>query len=97
MISDRILAILALAAVASFLGILLYFVRRLDLGIVLVAVTIMIAVDFYRQLRRARPDARPGIPPAQHLAPAPAASPLHRLNKGLAHAVCFGLVCPVRA
>lgn len=55
MITDRILAILALAAVASFLGILLYFVRRLDLGIVLVAVTIMIAVDFYRQLRRARP------------------------------------------
>lgn len=50
MIADRILALVALACVAAFLGVLLYFVRRLDLGIVLVAVVLMIAYDFYRQI-----------------------------------------------
>lgn len=54
MISDRILAVLALALVSAFLAVLLVFVRRLDLGAVLVAVVLMIAYDFYRQLRRPR-------------------------------------------
>ncbi|TCT10021.1 hypothetical protein EDC22_106216 [Tepidamorphus gemmatus] len=54
MISDRILAVLTLALVAAFLGVLLVFVRRLDLGLVLVAVVMMIAYDFYRQLGRPR-------------------------------------------
>jgi hypothetical protein len=49
--TDRILAVVSMAALIAFLGILVFFVNRLDLTIVVVVVVIMAGYDFYRELR----------------------------------------------
>ena len=42
-----VLPLLAFAALATFLGILLYRVPRLDLGTVIVATLVLAAMDFF--------------------------------------------------
>lgn len=52
---DRLLAILALLGMAIFLMVPVYYVRRVDLGAVVVIVILLATYDFYRELtRRAR-------------------------------------------
>lgn len=43
----RLMAVLAFAVLAGFLGILLWYVPRLDLGIVIAVTLILAAVDVY--------------------------------------------------
>lgn len=44
---DRFLSVLAFALLASFLGILLWYVPRSDLGLVVGATLIFVAYDFF--------------------------------------------------
>lgn len=44
---DRILAFFAFAVLCGFLGILLWFVPRLDLGLVIGAMLLLTAYDFF--------------------------------------------------
>ncbi len=45
--SDRIMAMLAFALLAGFLGILVWYVPRLDLGIVVAVTLALVAWDFF--------------------------------------------------
>jgi hypothetical protein len=48
--TDRVLALFSLAVMIVFLGILVAFVKRIDLTIVVVVVVAMATYDFYREL-----------------------------------------------
>jgi hypothetical protein len=45
--TDRILPIFAFAVLCGFLGILIWFVPRLDLGIVLLLTLLIVGYDFF--------------------------------------------------
>lgn len=49
--TDRILAAVSLLALIAFLGVLITFVKRIDLSVVVVVVIVMAVYDFYRELR----------------------------------------------
>jgi hypothetical protein len=49
--TDRVMAVLAFVFLLGFLGILLWFVPRLDLGGVIAATLMLVAYDFYSTLR----------------------------------------------
>ena len=46
--TNRLVAILAFAMLAGFLGILLWYVPRIDLGVVIAITLILALVDLYR-------------------------------------------------
>ena len=52
MITDRILAAFAMLTLFCFLGILVWFVPRLDLGIVVLITLMMTFYDFFFHRRR---------------------------------------------
>ena len=57
--TDRILSILAFAVLCGFLGILIWFVPRLDLGIVVLLTLLFVAYDFFihnRSQNGSKPD-----------------------------------------
>jgi hypothetical protein len=45
--TDRILSIFAFAVLCGFLGILIWFVPRLDLGIVILLTLLIVGYDFF--------------------------------------------------
>ncbi len=45
--TDSILAIVAFAVLVAFLGILVFYVPRLDLGLVVGATLLLVAYDFF--------------------------------------------------
>jgi hypothetical protein len=45
--TDRLLAILAFALLALFLGVLIWYVPKLDLGVVCLATLALVAYDFF--------------------------------------------------
>ena len=47
MMTDRIMAIMAFATLAAFLGILVWYVPRLDLGTAVAATLVLVAWDFF--------------------------------------------------
>ena len=47
-LSDRLMGFLAFAVLAGFLGILIWYVPRLDLGTVIVLTLLFVAWDFFR-------------------------------------------------
>lgn len=49
--TDRLLAAISLLAMIAFLGILVIYVKRIDLGVVVVVVIVMAAYDFFREVR----------------------------------------------
>lgn len=51
---NRLLALVAFLTLAGFLGILLWFVPRIDLGAVIVLTLAMAGYDFYLSMRRRR-------------------------------------------
>ena len=53
--TDRVMAVLAYLFLLGFLGILVWFVPRLDLGAVVAATLLLVAYDFYTTLRN-KPD-----------------------------------------
>lgn len=53
--TDRVMALLAFLFLLGFLGILVWFVPRLDLGAVVAATLLLVAYDFYTTLRN-KPD-----------------------------------------
>ena len=53
--TDRVMAVLAFLFLLGFLGILVWFVPRLDLGLVVAATLLLVAYDFYTTLRN-KPD-----------------------------------------
>jgi len=54
MATDRIMALAAFLTLAAFLGILLWFVPRLDLGGVVAATLLLVAWDFFTATRGPR-------------------------------------------
>ncbi|MGF1546258.1 MAG: hypothetical protein ACFCUG_02895 [Thiotrichales bacterium] len=52
--SDLIMAILALATLAAFLGVVAWWVPHLDLIIVITIVLLLAAFDFWRSFREMR-------------------------------------------
>ena len=53
--TDRAMALLAFLFLLGFLGILVWYVPRLDLGLVVAATLLLVAYDFYTTLRN-KPD-----------------------------------------
>ena len=51
---DKLLAVISMACLAGFIGILVYFVGEVDLGIVCVLVVLMAFYDFFFHNRRRR-------------------------------------------
>jgi hypothetical protein len=49
--TDRVMALLAYLFLLGFLGILVWYVPRLDLGLVVAATLLLVAYDFYTTLR----------------------------------------------
>lgn len=50
--TDRLLALFAFATLAAFVGILVWFVPRLDLGLVVGTTLLLAAYDFFVHERR---------------------------------------------
>ncbi|WP_436642818.1 hypothetical protein [Microbaculum sp. FT89] len=48
--TDRLFASLALISLVAFLGVLVVYVKRIDLAVVVGIVIILAAYDFYREL-----------------------------------------------
>lgn len=48
---NRLMAFLAFAILTGFLGILLYYVPRIDLGVVIVVTVLLVAWDFLTATR----------------------------------------------
>lgn len=46
-LTDRIMAVFAYAVIAGFLGILIWYVPRTDLGVVIIITLLVIAWDFF--------------------------------------------------
>lgn len=44
---DRILAVISLASLAAFAGVLIWYIAEIDLVIITVGVLILAAIDFY--------------------------------------------------
>jgi hypothetical protein len=47
-LTDKVLAVLSMALVIAFLGILVWWVRELDLTIVIVLVCVLAIIDFWK-------------------------------------------------
>lgn len=54
--SDKIMAVLALATMIAFLGVVAWFVPEIDLIIVIGFVSLLAIYDFWRSLRDRRAD-----------------------------------------
>lgn len=52
---DRILAVVSLASLAAFVGVLIWYIAEIDLTVITIAVLVMAAVDFYLLTFRAPP------------------------------------------
>lgn len=50
--SDKIMAVLALATMIAFLGVVVWFVPEIDLAAVIVLVSLLAIYDFWQTLRR---------------------------------------------
>lgn len=52
--TDKLMALLALAVLAAYLGILVFYVPRLDLGLIVGATLLLVVYDFLVHERKAR-------------------------------------------